>query len=177
MARGSIGQWKKRNPRAVFFLSRKLWYDLLSSSLIDLGFTMNWYDRCVFNKGTGDDMITIGIFVDDLFILSKLMSTIQELYKQLAAKFINITINIGPNVSYLGIKFKFTPGSCIVSMEGFVQEFLRDHPPSGRSPSPAAENLRDVDDSSPLDSDRKSMFHTITAKLLYLAKRGDQTSW
>ena len=25
--------------------SGKLWYDLLSSSLIELGFTMNWYDR------------------------------------------------------------------------------------------------------------------------------------
>jgi hypothetical protein len=56
-------------------------------------------------------------------------------------------------------------------MEGFVQEFLRDHPPSGNSPSPAADNLRDIDDSAPLDSDGKVSFHTITAKLLYLAKR------
>jgi hypothetical protein len=151
--------------------SGKLWYDLLSSSLIELGFTMNWYDRCVFNKGTGEDTITVGIFVDDLFIIAKLMSTIRTLYSQLAEKFVNITMNIGPNVSYLGMNFKFTPGSCVVSMEGFVQEFLRDHPPHGKSPSPAAENLRDVDDSPPLDSDGKSTFHIITAKLLYLAKR------
>ena len=144
--------------------SGKLWYDLLSSSLIELGFTMNWYDRCVFNKGHGEEQITVGIFVDDLFILTKLLSTIQDLYTQLAAKFTNITMNVGPNVSYLGMNFKFTAGSCTVSMEGF-------HPPSGRSPSPAAENLNDVDESLPLDSDRKAIFHTITAKLLYLAKR------
>jgi hypothetical protein len=151
--------------------SGKLWYDLLSSTLTELGFTMNWYDRCVFNKGSGDDMITVGIFVDDLFITTKFLSTIQELYEQLAAKFTNITMNIGPNVSYLGMNFEFKPGSCIVSMGGFIQEFLRDHPPSGRSPSPAGENLRDADDSPLLDLERKSNFHIITAKLLYLAKR------
>ena len=51
--------------------SGKLWYDLLSSSLIELGFVMNWYDRCVFNKGKGDKMI-----------LSKLQSTVNDFYAQ-----------------------------------------------------------------------------------------------
>ena len=56
-------------------------------------------------------------------------------------------------------------------MDGYVQDFLRDHPPSGHAPSPAAENLRDIDESPLLDAERKSHFHTATAKLLYLAKR------
>jgi hypothetical protein len=81
--------------------SGKLWYDLLSSSLIELGFTMNWYDRCVFNKESGEEMITVGIFVDDLFILANFQSTIQALYSQLASKFINITMNVGPNISLI----------------------------------------------------------------------------
>jgi hypothetical protein len=42
---------------------------------------------------------------------------------------------------------------------------------SGTVKTPATENLFTIRESSPLDKDQSSRFHTLTAKLLYLAKR------
>ena len=48
--------------------SGKLWYDLLSSKLCELGFTANDYECCVFNKYVDGHQVSICINVDDLFV-------------------------------------------------------------------------------------------------------------
>jgi len=48
--------------------SAKLWYDMLSSTLIQDGFLVNALDPCVFNKMIASTQITVLIYVDDIFV-------------------------------------------------------------------------------------------------------------
>ena len=76
-------------------------------------------------------------------------------------------------MSYLGMTMDFSvPGKAKCTMEGYVQDPLRMCEVQGSATSPAAENLFDVSESSPpLASAQRERFHSLVAKLLYLAKR------
>ena len=65
-----------------------------------------------------------------------------------------------------------TPGRAVVSMQGFVDEFVNDYPGDKKVNTPSNNELFDIQDEDVLvsETDRKS-FHTIVAKLLYLGKR------
>ena len=45
--------------------SALLWYDLFSTTLTDMGFTINPYDKCMANKTIEDTQCTVCWYVDD----------------------------------------------------------------------------------------------------------------
>eukprot|EP01040_Poterioochromonas_malhamensis_P014285 gene14285-15796_t len=56
-------------------------------------------------------------------------------------------------------------------MEGFIQDVLNQHIVKGKANTPALTNLFEVRESPLLNEEKRKEFHSITAKLLYLAKR------
>jgi hypothetical protein len=152
--------------------SANLWYTLLSSTLVKDGFIMNPLDHCIFNKLVDGIQITVVIYVDDLFISSKSLSAISSLEALLLAKFTDITINDGLIHSYLGMTWDFsTPKSASITMPGYIDDVLSFAAVSGSAKTPATELLFNIIESPPLSAEASERFHTITAKLLYLAKR------
>ena len=59
--------------------SAKLWYNLLTATLISHGFIINPLDLCIFNKNIDGKQLTIVIYVDDLFITCVDDSAIDDL--------------------------------------------------------------------------------------------------
>jgi histone deacetylase 1/2 len=152
--------------------SAKLWNDLLSSTLISDGFTCNPLDKCIFNKQVDGEQITVVVYVDDLFITSMNNNLIDQLESLLKDKFNEITVNDGVVHSYLGMIFDFSiPGDVKITMDGYVNDLLKQADISGTVSTPATENLFITRELKPLDEDTKSKFHTMVAKLLYLSKR------
>jgi hypothetical protein len=152
--------------------SANLWYNLLSSILIDDGFIANPLDACIFNKLANGFQITVAIYVDDLFISCKDLDVIIALEALLKDKFTDITIRDGLVHSYLGMTWDFSvPKSVSITMEGYIYDLMEFAAVPGLAKTPATEQLFQIRDSPLLSADAAERFHTLTAKLLYLAKR------
>ena len=152
--------------------SAKLWYNLLTSILLSYGFIVNPFDPCIFNKDIRGHQLTVVIYVDDLFITCQDAQAIDDLESLLRDKFKYLTVHYGLIHSYLGMTWDYSvPGSVKVTMEGYIEDLLEEANVPGTVKTPATDNLFTTRESSPLDKDQCSRFHTLTAKLLYLAKR------
>lgn len=153
--------------------SAKLWYDDLSSTLLDMGYKKNPSDLCVFNRTTDGVQCTICLHVDDLKITSVNEDLIEDTIAQLTAKYKTVTVHRGLIHSYLGMTFDYsTLGKVKITMEKFVADLLKDCEVTGTAATPATVHLFEIDENSPLlPPDRAKLFHSRVATVLYLAKR------
>ena len=120
----------------------------------------------------GNSQCTVVIYVDDLLVTCADLSLIDELETVLKTEFKEITKHDGLVHSYLGMEFDFAdPGSVKVRMAGYTADTLKFSNTDGSATTPAANHLFEVRESVLLDDPKREALHSITAKLLYLAKR------
>jgi len=152
--------------------SAKLWNKHLTTYLRSIGFVPNPKDECVLNKGTGAEQCTIVVYVDDLLITCKDNDTLESIANSIKDQFREVKINRGKIHSYLGMTFNYEEvGEVKITMEGYVKDLLNAHQFKGKAKTPALPYLFETRESDLLDEKRREEFHTIVAKLLYLAKR------
>jgi hypothetical protein len=117
---------------------------------------------------------------DDLKILhvdsQVVLDVIELLQKKYGTVDAPLTMCRGKTHDYLGMTLDYTvPGKVIINMDHYVNELLDEMPAdmrSGTSTTPAAAYLYDVNEEvERLTQEQIEMFHTITAKLLFLSKR------
>lgn len=152
--------------------SAKLWYDEMSKILYQEGFNVNPTEKCIFNKQVGTTQCTICLYVDDLMITCADETMLQNVINSLEKRFKGAKAVKGDIHSYLGMMFDYsTKGEVKITMEGFIQDVLNQHIVKGKANTPALTNLFEVRESPLLNEEKRKEFHSITAKLLYLAKR------
>lgn len=153
--------------------SALLWYQHLKGTLMELGYTPNPLDPCVFNKGEGLDQCTVVVYVDDLFITSKSSVHVDGLLAGLKEAYKTIKVHRGKVLPYVGMLFDYSvAGQVAITMEGYILDCLRMARTVGRATTPATAQLFEIDEnSSLLTSEDKQYFHSAVAKLYYLAKR------
>lgn len=146
----------------------------LHKSLTSLGFQRNPYDRCCYNKDHGGNQVTIIIHVDDLKLSSKDADGVDAALDGLRDIYKEINVSEGPRLDYLGMVLDFSEdGFVTIDMTASINEILEEHAVEGTVHSPAATYLFSINkDAAHLSTDRKKTFHTVVAKLLYLAKHG-----
>ena len=153
--------------------SAKLWYELICGKLLELGYSQNEYEACIFNKYLGQVQVTVCLYVDDIMMTCCNESILNGEILLVDSLFEGTTVHRGQVHSYIGMTFDFSAeGVVSVRMEGYVDDIIKEFKVIGSAPSPAGTDLFDIDDTSPvLDKDKIDLFHTRTAKLLYMAKR------
>jgi histone deacetylase 1/2 len=153
--------------------SAQLWYNHLTTTLMNYGYTINEHDICVMNKEIDGQQITVVIYVDDLMITSTNKSHIDDLLSYLTEQYKSITINDGVIHSYLGMSLDFSNDKQVkITMAGYINELLKQHYVEGITTTPANLNLFKINtNSKSLNNNERENFHSIVAKLLYLAKR------
>ena len=75
--------------------SALLWYDLFSSTLIELGFILNPYDPCVANKMTNGNQCTVAWYVDDMKISHVETKVVTNIITAIEAKFGKMSVTRG----------------------------------------------------------------------------------
>jgi hypothetical protein len=129
-------------------------------------------DQCVFNKGVGAEQCTVCLHVDDLMITCRQDATIEALLAGLTSKYKTLTVHRGKVHSYLGMTWDFTAAHKVkVTMEGYVDDILKSYGVTGTAATPASTKLFELRESELLSKELAIVFHSRTAKLLYLAKR------
>ena len=153
--------------------SGKLWYDTISNHFINLGFRANSYDRCIFYRCLDSKRSWIVLYVDDILILADDQSTLDNAIIDIKRIYDDVVINHGSKHDFLGMVISFNQnGTAVISMQNFIADLFRDFRIVSNVKSPAKPDLFIIDNDSPLlnEYDTK-LFHSMTAKLLYLAKR------
>jgi len=167
--------------KAVYgtLLGAILFYEKLSKQLTDWGYESNCYDRCTFNKMIKGNQITIQFHVDDLKISHVKQSVIDSVLKDLNNKFGTtkkpLAATTGDIHDYLGITIDYSEQDKVkFTMYDYLEDVIEDMPDDmkGSAPTPASDNLFDVDEESiPLNEKESDFFHRTTARLLFAAKR------
>ena len=171
-----------RLKRALYgcIQASKAWYQKLSGDLRSLGYTANPSDGCCWNRVEDNGTQSTIIFhVDDLFITASSDILLEGIIKQLDRLYSDdqqkITVQRGTKMEYLGMIFKFNADmkTVTVSMEGFIGDLLKDLGDiAGTAKTPAGHNLFRVRDTAlQLEEQKRELFHSIMAKILYLSKR------
>ena len=154
--------------------SALLWHNHLTATLKEIGFLQNPIDPCLYNLiDKGGLQCTAVAHVDDLLVTCENEETIQMVLDHLEHKYKTISESRGSAHSYLGMTVDFgIEGECSVGMTGYEGFMVEGYGYSKKHPTPALEDLFDVDETSEnLDESEMKHFHTYVAKLLYLAKR------
>jgi hypothetical protein len=147
----------------------KLWYLDISKYLKELGFITNEKDSCVFNLHTDMGQLTVALYVDDLKLTCADVQTINWLLAKLEDKYEEITVHRGRTHHYLGMTFDYTKG-LTVSMAKYEADLVEDI--TRTVSTPALDDLYSIDSDSPaLDELDRKKFHTLVAKLMFMAKR------
>jgi hypothetical protein len=154
--------------------SARLWYNTLRRVLEADGYVVNSIEPCIFNKMVDGVQCTIVVYVDDLMLTCKSRSVIEGTLTHIGNAFESeLTIHNEPKLGYLGMMFDFSqPGIVGVTMPAFVNTLMELAGTTGTASSPAGHNLFNIYPNSPLlETSVKDRFHSMVARILYLAKR------
>ena len=155
-----------------------LFWEDLTEFLFGEGYKLNPYDPCVCNKVIDGEQSTILWHVDDLKcshvdpkVNDKLLAILNERYGKEAP----LTVTRGKVHEYLGMTLDFSvDGKVSVIMKDYIEDILDETPAdmNGEAATPAANHLTEVNhDAETLSESDSQMFHTNTAKLLFISKR------
>ena len=187
-------KWKKhlRNENGkyvIYVICKKAIYGTMNAALLaykklaklfrSWDFKMNPYDACVWNKMVNDKQFTILFHIDDLMlghlcpnIVTFYIQKLQKEYGSLA----NLTVTRGRLHEFLGMTIDFRVKlEARFSQYDFLKKLLNSLPVSlstGLKNTAAPEYLfKTTDVLCLLDLIRKEIFHTVTAKTLWLSQR------
>ena len=156
--------------------SALLWYDLFSTTLQNMGFEINPYDKCVANRIVDKKQQTICWYVDDNKLSHKDPAVNTEVLDKLTERFGKLDISRGKEHNFLGIDFKLIGnGKLEIGMVDYINEAIEafGEEITGKVSSPAAKSLFNVDEfAKELSKEKGETFHSVVSKLLWVAKRG-----
>jgi hypothetical protein len=154
------------------------WKDLTSYLVKEQGYTLNPYDDCVANKIVEGSQCTVLWHVDDLKLSHVNQDVLESLVDALNARYGELdplTVTRGDIHDYLGMTLDYSvPGEVTVRMDDYVRDLLDDAPDDmgGVANTPAADHLFTINpEPKYLDAPTSDLFHSLTAKLLFLCKR------
>ena len=160
--------------------SARLFWEHVSMFLAKMGFDLNRYDSCVVNKIVDGTICIVAWHVDDLKISHKSKTVVHDVINKLEEAYVKITINTGDEHTYCGMNLIYEQdGSVIIDMIDYLHETIAEFREdcSRAVNSPAAVHLFETNEQQKkLDLERKTLFHRIVAKLLFVASTGNLIS-
>ena len=164
------GRMVVRLDRALYgcVQSAKLWFEELTSTLKKMGYTSTSVDPCVMTKTVNHTQCTLIIFVDDILAMCEHQSELDNVAAQLRKRYEQVSVDNSNDFSYLGMHIIVKDGKATVSMEGFVNDLMRQMGVTGHRITPATDNLFEPGESEELNDEDREEYHSVVAKLLYL---------
>ena len=155
--------------------SGRLFYEHISKTLKDLGFTHNPDELCIWNRDIGGHQMTVVLYVDDLKVsfhndegLREFMGSLEEVYGPLEPK-------EGSVFDYCGITLDYgTSGVCKLSTPTYIDTAIDDfelvHGKIRKgAKTPAQVNLFKINENATtLNETKRKTFHSVFARLLWV---------
>jgi hypothetical protein len=155
--------------------SALLWYQLFSGTLVDMGFELNPYEPCMANCMIQGKQCTIAWYVDDNKISHVEPGVVTMVISKIDSVFDKMTVTRGRDHNLLGMQVHFSDDNkAIINMKTYIIEAIQESllGIDREATTPAKKNLFDVSATSDrLVGTRADVFHSVVAKLLYVATR------
>ena len=153
--------------------SALLWYELYSSTLVEMGFEINPYDLCVANAIIEGSQCTICWYVDDNKISHVKANVVDNVIQKIEKKFGKMSQTRGKEHEFLGMNIQYKENGVQISMkkhikkamEAFDEDIVQD------AATPANSYLFNVRESTLLSEEKADNFHSVVASLLYISRR------
>ena len=144
---------------------------LISDTLVEWGFKMNDYDKCVANKSINGRQCTIIWHVDDLKISHVEKRVVDHIIDKLNRKFGEyspLSTSSGKKLEYLGMMLDYTAkGKVTLLMYEYIDKMLAELPSdmNGVSKTQAVGHLFNINpDATKLPEDIAQLFHHLVSK-------------
>ena len=156
-----------------------LWYEKFRSDLEGIGFKFNPYDPCIANRIVDGKQQTIRFHVDDVMVShvdpnvnNKFADWLQKMYGSVG----DVKVHRGKVHEYLGQNFHFLGnGKLEIEQKDYVKNLIEEFPVKMSkcdvARTPASDQAFSEGRNVKLDPSRKEIFHTTTARALYVSKR------
>ena len=151
-----------------------VFYNKLERVLEDLGFEVNDYDECTFNKMIEGVQYTIQFHVDNLRLSCKHQSVLDDIIDELNKAFgqdgPKLSTTYGTIHTYLGITIDWSSdGRVGFIMYNFLEDILEEDPSDfdGEDTTPATKFLFQVEDLPLLSEELVDQFHRTVPGFLY----------
>ena len=154
--------------------SALLWYELYSTTLMDMGFELNPYDLCVANAMIDGKQCTICWYVDDNKISHMDMKVVEDVISKIESKFGKMTVTTGNEQDFLGMNIKYRKGKVTISMKKHILKAMElfSEEITKTAATPAKNYLFEVrDQSKKLSEEKIDNFHSVVATLLFVSRR------
>ncbi|KAJ9556411.1 hypothetical protein OSB04_011025 [Centaurea solstitialis] len=171
-----------RYPDHVYVLDKALyglkqapraWYETLTDYLLGVGYKKGTIDPTLFLKRSGNDLIIVQIYVDDIIFASTKPEMYQEFEHTMKSQ-IKMSM-MGELTFFLGLQVRQRPDGIFINQAKYVQDLLKrfDFGGSNSAATPMPRNFHLNADSSGKPVDQKT-YRAIIGSLLYLtASRPD----
>ena len=147
----------------------------MSTFLATLEFDQNRYDPYTTNKVIDGSICTITWHVDDLEISHTNKDTVSKIIDKLEGQYGKMIVNIGNEYTYFGMNLiNNTDSSVTVDMANYFEEAINEFGKDCNrkiNNSVAIHLFEMTDNQVKLDNDKKTLFHCIVAKLLFMGKQ------
>ena len=154
--------------------SALLLHKLFLGSLAKMGFKINPCDKCVTNKMINGKQMTIVWYVDDCKVSHVDANEVTKVLNAIGEHFGDLTVTCGNSHNHLGINFHTRDGKVHMGMKDYILDVFQafGEPIAQEAVTPAKLCLFDTrEGAKSLASSKADIFHSFTAKLLYLMKR------
>ena len=163
--------------------SALLWYQELSGFLAHHGFKPNPYDPCVMNRKCKAGLATLGLSVNDILFTCSNPTLASTIIQELEDEYKQLKVTRGLSHNYLGMVLDFSDKGVVhVSQCGMIEEIAAAPgiaaltaavgQPEAHPKTLATENLfRSTAASPPLEPPLANVIHSLTARILFVAKR------
>ena len=147
-----------------------LWYNELTATLENMGFSRNPYDTYSFSRAQDGSYDRILVYVDDLFLTSANESRLQAIADTLKSQYKAVTYETGLHHDFLGIHWDFSIPA--LSMDGYLNDIITKYQVTKQCKTPATDRLfHTLTDSPKLTANKRELFRSCVMTLYYLAKR------
>jgi hypothetical protein len=149
----------------------RLWNALLHKKLIELGFSQCKTDLCLYYKRMGQDIILVGVYVDDLLSTATQTSLVKEFFDEM--KTLDVK-DLGTVAKFLGIRLELQQDhGYSLDQEHMIRELVESNGMTGSKPiaTPISEfGTDELDDEVVLDHVQTKAFRSLAGALLWIAR-------
>uniref|UniRef100_A0AAV1UMW7 Uncharacterized protein n=1 Tax=Peronospora matthiolae TaxID=2874970 RepID=A0AAV1UMW7_9STRA len=103
----------------------RLWSQLLHARLSDAGYVRCVSDMCLYHKRDGEELVVVGVYVDDLLATGTSVAAVESFFASLASLSIK---DLGHVHKFLGMRVELgSDGAYRIDQEEAIKELLRAH--------------------------------------------------
>jgi histone deacetylase 1/2 len=157
--------------KAIYGLKQapRAWYHELRSFLLAAGFTNSHSDTSLFTRATGNNLLYLLVYVDDIIFTGNNADFVSQFVTRLAQRF---SLKDLGNLSYfLGVEVVPHPSGILLSQRRYIQELLaRTHMEQAKpvlTPLPTNSSSLSLSSGSPLSNPTE--YRTVVGSLQYLS--------